>query len=594
MPDNINNDYNELAKLIYPSIEASGNVYYGQTRKLAIDELFNINDGGFESNIKTIRRQTDSNEDGFEYISYFCWKFGPLNGRIRIVPCGNDKFIFTFANFPELEKIYNLDDTYITSDSKHPIVGTLFIRYKLLLNDNTVEHILNSGTFNSYEKIISLDTNDIRVYITDNCDPTNIDNRDIDDRNIFVKHENDAYYLFVKLCKCADVEKPGDALYFINMNEGESTVKLVINGELQTDYEYYKSSIIGWEKYTAGDVITLANRNDKVYFRGSRSQQGFDNYIQFNMTGKLSAGGNINSLLSPDESVYKNITDYTTFETANGQTFYGLFFNQTSLYDASLLKLNTHNPATYCYASMFMGCTSLTQAPELSATILNDHCYESMFEYCTSLIQAPELPATTLANSCYSYMFYGCTSLVQAPELPATQLTEYCYRGMFSGCTSLVQAPELSATILNDNCYESMFQNCTSLIQAPELPATTLANDCYGFMFQNCTSLIQAPELPATTLANSCYYGMFYGCTSLVQAPELPATQLTEYCYRGMFYRCSSLSYVKCLATDISASNCTNNWVADVSATGDFYALASTNWTNGIDGIPEGWTRHDI
>ena len=47
MPDNINNDYNELAKLIYPSIEASGNVYYGQTRKLAIDELFNINDGGF-------------------------------------------------------------------------------------------------------------------------------------------------------------------------------------------------------------------------------------------------------------------------------------------------------------------------------------------------------------------------------------------------------------------------------------------------------------------------------------------------------------------------------------------------------------------
>ena len=320
MPDNINNDYNELAKLIYPSIEASGNVYYGQTRKLAIDELFNINDGGFESSIKTIRRQTDSNEDGFEYISYFCWKFGPLNGRIRITPCDGDNFIFTFANFPELEKIYNLDDTYITNDSADPIVGTLFIRYKILLNDNTVEHILNSGTFNSYEKFISLDTNDIRVYITDNCDPTNVDNLDIDDRNIFVKHENDAYYLFVKLCKCAAI--PGDALYFINMNDGESTVKLKVNGALQTDYEYYKSSIIGWEKYTAGDVITLANRNDKVYFRGSRSQQDFDNYIQFNMTGKLSAGGNINSLLSPDESVYKNITDYTTFETANESTFF--------------------------------------------------------------------------------------------------------------------------------------------------------------------------------------------------------------------------------------------------------------------------------
>ena len=699
MPDNINNDYNELAKLIYPSIEASGNVYYGQTRKLAIDELFNINDGGFESNIKTVRKQTDNNEDGFEYISYFCWKFGPLNGRIRIVPCDNDKFIFTFANFPELEKIYHLDDTYIANDSTDPIVGTLFIRYKLLLNDNTVEHILNSGTFNSYEKFISLDTNDIRVYITDNCDPTNIDNRDIDDRNIFVKHENDAYYLFVKLCKCADVENPGDALCFTNMNEnGASTISLNKIGELQAEYEYYKSSLERWEKYNIGDVITLHHKNDKVYFRGSRSQQGFDNYIQFNLTGKLSAGGNINSLLSHDESIYKNITDYTTFENANGQTFYSLFFNQTSLYDASALKLNTHNLATYCYACMFRVCTNLTQAPELSATILNDYCYESMFEDCTSLIQAPELPATTLSNDCYGYMFKNCTSLIQAPELPATTLANDCYGFMFQNCTSLNQAPELPATQLTEYCYMSMFEDCTSLIQAPELPATTLANDCYNnmfsgctslvqahelpatqlteycymSMFENCTSLTQAPELPATTLANDCYNNMFSGCTSLVQAPELPATQLTEYCYRDMFrgctslvqapelpatllehscymsmfenctsliqapelpatqlaeycynnmfsdctslvqapelpattlaracynymfWYCTSLNYIKCLATDISAEFCTDGWLSDVSATGDFYTPSATIWTSGANGIPTGWTRHDV
>ena len=476
MPDNINNDYNELAKLIYPSIEASGNVYYGQTRKLAIDELFNINDGGFESSVKTIRRQTDSNEDGFEYISYFCWKFGPLNGRIRIVPCGNNNFIFTFANFQELEKIYHLDDTYITNDSADPIVGTLFIRYKLLLNDNTVEHILNSGTFNSYEKIISLDTNDIRVYITDNCDPTDVDNRDIDDRNIFVKHENDAYYLFVKLCKCADFES--DALYFTNINDGESTVKLIVNGELQTDYEYYKSHITGWQKYNIGDVITLANRNDKVYFRGTRSQQDYDNYIQFNLTGKLSVGGNINSLLSHDESIYKNITDYTTFETANENTFKMLFENQSSLHDASLLKLNTHNLATFCCHNMFKGCTNLTQAPELSATTLNDYCYISMFEDCTSLNQAPELPAITLANTCYYAMFKNCTSLIKAPDLPATTLSEYCYDSMFYCCTSLTQAPELPATTLTDGCYYNMFMGCTSLNHIKCLATDTSATGC--------------------------------------------------------------------------------------------------------------------
>lgn len=542
MPDNINNDYNELAKLMYPSIEASGNVYYGQTRKLAIDELFNINDGGFESNIKTIRRQTDSNEDGFEYISYFCWKFGPLNGRIRIAPCDNDKFIFTFANFPELEKIYSIDDTYITNDSTDPIVGTLFIRYKILLNDNTVEHILNSGTFNSYEKFISLDTNDIRVYVTDNCDPTNVDNRDIDDRNIFVKRENDAYYLFVKLCTCF-VENPGDALYFTNTNDGESTVKLIVNGELQTDYEYYKSSIIGWEKYTAGDVITLANRNDKVYFRGSRSQQDDDNYIQFNLTGKLSVGGNINSLLSPDETVYKNIDDYTTFESANRDAFLCLFKMQSTLVDASLLKLNTNKLAQNCYRNMFIGCTSLTQAPELSAT--------------------------TLADNCYRQMFYACQSLANAPELPATTLAAYCYKSMFSSCTSLTQAPEL--------------------------PAKTLAAYCYDYMFENCTSLTQAPELSATNLAEYCYSNMFRSCYGLTQAPELPATILAEGVYANMFYDCSSLNYVKCLATDISAEFCTYDWLSNVAAIGTFECDNKKYFTlDSSSGIPTGWTIIEI
>ena len=113
-------------------------------------------------------------------------------------------------------------------------------------------------------------------------------------------------------------------------------------------------------------------------------------------------------------------------------------------------------------------------------------------------------------------------------------------------------------------------------------------------MFQNCTSLNQAPELSATTLANDCYRDMFSGCTSLVQAPELPATTLVRACYYAMFSGCTKLNYIKCLATDTSATICTNNWVAGVSATGDFYAPASIVWTQYVSGMPAGWTRHII
>ena len=111
-------------------------------------------------------------------------------------------------------------------------------------------------------------------------------------------------------------------------------------------------------------------------------------------------------------------------------------------------------------------------------------------------------------------------------------------------------------------------------------------------MFNGCTSLTTAPSvLPATTLAERCYYGMFNGCKSLVTAPELPATTLASNCYRQMFYSCTKLSYIKCLATDISASRCTLSWVSSVASSGTFVKAANmSSWTTDANGIPTGWT----
>lgn len=169
-----------------------------------------------------------------------------------------------------------------------------------------------------------------------------------------------------------------------------------------------------------------------------------------------------------------------------------------------------------------------------------------------------------------------------------------CYIKMFMDCTALIQATELPATTLMDNCYDSMFYNCTSLSMPPSLPATELSGACYANMFRGCTSLVNAPALPATTLSALCYYNMFGGCTSLIQAPELLASTLTNYSYAYMFENCTSLNYIKCLATNRSAEQCTLVWVSGVSSTGDFYAPASTTWVSGANGIPTGWTRHDI
>lgn len=101
--------------------------------------------------------------------------------------------------------------------------------------------------------------------------------------------------------------------------------------------------------------------------------------------------------------------------------------------------------------------------------------------------------------------------------------------------------------------------------------------------------------LPATTLSESCYQDMFYACTSIETTPVLPATYLYKKCYSGMFYICDNLTSVTCLATNISASQCTNSWLTNVGYPGTFTKPASmTSWGRGADGIPVGWNVVDI
>jgi hypothetical protein len=206
--------------------------------------------------------------------------------------------------------------------------------------------------------------------------------------------------------------------------EANSTIKLDSIGSPTVDgLQYRTNNSSSWTKYTIDTVITLPNVGDYVQFQNTKNQlNSYRDYVKFEITGQITATGNIQSMLN-----------YST------------------------------SCQPYCYQSMFSGCTSLTTAPELPATNLAAYCYDDMFYSCTNLVEAPELPATTLIDGCYQSMFSGCTSLTKVPELPAINLAERCYFAMFSDCTSLTTAPELPATALAKSCYENMFYGCTSL-----------------------------------------------------------------------------------------------------------------------------------
>ena len=275
--------------------------------------------------------------------------------------------------------------------------------------------------------------------------------------------------------------------------------------------------------------------------------------------------------------------------------FYDVYGNSMSLLYGDNFENQTVLGSEYVFYRLFyQGLVTNAKNLILPATTLSNNCYNTMFRDCVGLVSAPALPATTLKLNCYQMMFQGCYSLATAPALPATTLASYCYDNMFYRCTALTSAPSLPATTLAARCYQYMFANCTALTTAPVLPATTLAQSCYAYMFAGCSSLASAPALPATTLATYCYTYMFQNCTGLTAAPVLPAKTLLNYCYNNMFKGCTSLNYIKCLATDISASNSTSNWTNNVASAGTFVKdSAMSGWTTGANGIPTGWVVED-
>lgn len=123
--------------------------------------------------------------------------------------------------------------------------------------------------------------------------------------------------------------------------------------------------------------------------------------------------------------------------------------------------------------------------------------------------------------------------------------------------------------------------------------------DCY--IYGNVMSLLSKDnyatmkELPYSNT----FQNLFKDNTHITHADGkdlvLPATTLKKQCYYQMFYGCNKLNYIKCLATDISASNCTANWLAKagtaISGAHVFVKAAGFDgWpTSSNSGIPDRW-----
>ena len=252
----------------------------------------------------------------------------------------------------------------------------------------------------------------------------------------------------------ADVEIYAEAFNYSDMpvtftaNKANQSVMLsLVNGSSLSNPPTFDVSTDNenWNAYELGTKVTLANINDKVYFRhtqgatsttvGSASEY---TYMHFTIddtdgNGDISVSGNLSSLLSRYEQGKEVLSTYA---------FCNLFVNNTGLTEAKNLIMPTGALTSNCYRLMFANCTKLKSAPVVadnSDTSMSSYSCYYMFSNCTSLtdINNKMLYTTKLDTSCYEGMFRGCTALEKAPYLPASTLTSKCYNAMFYGCSKL-------------------------------------------------------------------------------------------------------------------------------------------------------------
>ena len=227
------------------------------------------------------------------------------------------------------------------------------------------------------------------------------------------------------------------------------------------------SGLYVWKKYEVAPPYLSFIGNEDFTLKTNNTTKNWDGTLEYSTNKSTWNTWDGTEISSSGGKLYLRGTGNTKI-TGNGPNYRFVFTgtnalkiackgNIENLLDYQTVSAGGHpNMGSWCYYVMFYGCTSLTTAPALPATILTNNCYDRMFVGCTSLTTAPALPATTLATSCYRYMFDGCTSLTTAPALPATMLAESCYYQMFNGCIKI----KLSTTKTGE--YQTAYRIPTS------------------------------------------------------------------------------------------------------------------------------------
>ena len=220
------------------------------------------------------------------------------------------------------------------------------------------------------------------------------------------------------------------------------------------------------QKTVSSSTTTIAtiNTGDKLLLKSTNENwaTAWDTYNKITGSKNFKVYGNIMSLLNGD-----NFISNSKFNNGSTHNFAGLFYEVTTLTDASDLIMPALTCKSSSYNGMFRGCTNLTTAPELPAINSAQDCYSSMFEGCINLEIAPEINLENMSQACCKRMFCMNRSskittpkMTKSPILRCTQGAANCYEEMFKGNGNLTEVTCLLTS--NVSCTTNWLLNVSS------------------------------------------------------------------------------------------------------------------------------------
>lgn len=120
---------------------------------------------------------------------------------------------------------------------------------------------------------------------------------------------------------------------------------------------------------------------------------------------------------------------------------------------------------------------------------------------------------------------------------------------------------------------------------------SVVSNYCFRSLFYDCRGVIKLPLFPPSSSGH--FMQGCFGRTSITDADIQTEGVLSTLAFNNMFYQCAMLNKIVLRVSGLG-TNALAGWVLGVGSTGDFYCPAELTLSTGGNGIPSGWTRHDL